>query len=533
MIGATIGRASQVVWLAAGALGVPAAARAQAALPGAAATATNPVQATPAAVVTRADLAAAYRAFDRAVTANPPAADRLGALNTAFDQATLMFFAGRYGEAVRRIHELTARVLGDTGAAANAPLAAYRATVEPRVIVRGARNASPAATVSLTPLYGPASASPATDSLHIVATIERGSGSPTAATALVAASRGLLPGATISAPLAPQALRPLSAGRYRVTLRNARGLASTPPVVGGEWFVTDRDPDSLRADFQRRALPLDTIVPAELLDAVATFKARTRNLTSTPSPASTTQMDANPAELGRDLDAEFRDLVEGVNPYANRAGHLWRVLKTATKLIPLRTYVPVAVARARVPAPLVIALHGVGGDENMFPEALGAGLLVRLADQHGFVVASPNTDAFAATAEEFDALVAALAAQVPIDRSRVYVIGHSRGAGQAFALAASRADAIAGVVCIAGLGRAPAPGSTVAPTLAFLAELDPIAQPARLKPVAEQAAAAGLALELRIVPQQGHTLVVSASLPAAIEWLLPRRRALAAPRSAP
>lgn len=49
-----------------------------------------------------------------------------------------------------------------------------------------------------------------------------------------------------------------------------------------------------------------------------------------------------------------------------------------------------------MPRPLLVVLHGAGGDENMFPEAYGAGIIKRIAEKHGLLVASPRRTASAA-----------------------------------------------------------------------------------------------------------------------------------------
>ena len=495
---------------------------------------------TTAAVVTRADLAAAYLAFDKAVTRRPPAAADLGAVNRAFDGATISFFAGRHADAVRAIHELTARLLGDTAVGANSRLAAFRVSLEPRVAVRAPGTSAPMPIWRLMRLYGPrahggspfaAPAPIAPETLRLVATISNDErrASPIVETFSVVVGE---PGAAVTVAATSPGFARAAPGRYRIELRDAAQPLTSPTVLAGEWFVTDRDPDAQRADFIRRAQPLDTIVPPELLDAVTTFKARTRNLTNSPSASSTAQLQANPVALGRALEEELRQLAGGSDPYRDRAGDLWRVLPAPGRVVPLRTYVPISVARSRSRAPLVIALHGAGGDENMFPDALGDGQLLRLAEQHGFVVVSPATDLFGATPGEFDRLVALISSAAAIDKSRIYVIGHSRGAGQAMSLAGSRAAALAGVACLAGFGRAVA-GAPLAPTLVVLGELDPLAAPARLVPAIEQAVAAGLPIELRIVPQQGHTLTVNAALADAVAWLMPKRLAPIAPAGNP
>jgi predicted esterase len=80
------------------------------------------------------------------------------------------------------------------------------------------------------------------------------------------------------------------------------------------------------------------------------------------------------------------------------------------------------------------------------------------------------------------------------------------------------------VVCIAG-GPSRVPEGKIAPTLVMAAELDPIFPPRRLEQGAKVARERGLPVEVQVVPSFGHTLVVGARLPQAVEWLMGKRLA--------
>ena len=189
--------------------------------------------------------------------------------------------------------------------------------------------------------------------------------------------------------------------------------------------------------------------------------------------------------------------------------------------VPYRLHGPPAGGGA--PLPVVVALHGAGGNEHMFLEAYGAGRIRELADERGFVVVSPATAALARAPEALPALLDAAAERHPIDRTRVYLMGHSMGAGAAWALAERFPELVAGVACIAGgCGGGPAPTAPAGlPRLLLVAgELDPIAAPARVEAAAAQARDRGVAAEYWLIPDQGHTLLVGAVLDQVVSWLL-------------
>jgi len=164
----------------------------------------------------------------------------------------------------------------------------------------------------------------------------------------------------------------------------------------------------------------------------------------------------------------------------------------------------------------------MGGDENMFLEAYGAGVIKQIADNTGLLIASPLTYKFSSNAKALDALIESLSYDYAIDHDRIYVLGHSLGAGATAGLARGRGDTIAAACCIAGGAFQAKPGTP--PLLVVSPELDGVVPPKTLKASAENAAAAGMPIELRIMLGYGHTLAVGAMLPEAVDWLLQHRR---------
>ena len=226
----------------------------------------------------------------------------------------------------------------------------------------------------------------------------------------------------------------------------------------------------------------------------------------------------DPLRLAGDLAEEIAVAEKGDDPYRRRPGELWRVASQGGTRVPLRVFAPAGLGDE--PAPLVVALHGAGGDENLFFHGLGNGRLKALAEEHGFVVVTPLTYPLAASPRLFDAVLEAATGCHRIDASRIYLLGHSLGAMTAAQLAAQRPERFAAVVCIGGGGAAP----EGARFLFVAGEQDPLFPPWRLRRVAEASRAAGARADLRAIPGVGHTLVVGEALPACVAWLLEQRR---------
>lgn len=475
------------------------------------ATAAAPPATTPSPAVTRADLAVSYLRLEQTLRAQPPAADALRRVNERFDQATIAFFFGNAAAAIQELDALhcdlaaprTSRLACSLRARFDPPLGRAGADLELRVRVEV--------------LYPPAEDERRGVPLELALERPRSQAGAADAAALVRAEPAWDPAA------APHefAFHFAAAEPGTYTLRARVGDA--PPVRLATWCATSESLDALRTRNAARLAALEPDGPP-LEAAVAACAARNALLTDTPSTKSSAQFLADPLELAAAVGAELTQLAHGVDPYRRRAGDLWRTVETPRGPLPVRVFAPPA-ACGDDRVPLVVALHGMGGDENMFFAGYGAGAIVELAREHGFVVAAPQLGLPGLAPDAFDALVLALVYDYAIDPARVYVLGHSMGAGAASALAASRSSRIAAVACFAG-GSVAADGA-LAPLKIWAGELDPLARAPGLVALAEKARARGAPVECEVVANAGHTLVVGARLAAAVDWL--RAHALAGP----
>ena len=120
---------------------------------------------------------------------------------------------------------------------------------------------------------------------------------------------------------------------------------------------------------------------------------------------------------------------------------------------PCRLFVPEDLD-PKTPVPLVVAMHGAGGSENMFFEGYGAGHIVRLCKDRGWLLVSPRAGlGFGLTpAPPVGDIVDELAKHYPVDPKRVFILGHSMGSSMAFDAVQKDPGKFAAVACLAGGG---------------------------------------------------------------------------------
>lgn len=138
-------------------------------------------------------------------------------------------------------------------------------------------------------------------------------------------------------------------------------------------------------------------------------------------------------------------------PYyrTGKLGQFWMGVRTPSKnIVPLR--IQTVEVKSGQKVPVVLALHGAGGSENLFFDGYGNGKVAKLAKEKGwFVVAPRNSLTKAGHADT----IAELAKVFPeIDTNQVFVVGHSMGAAEAIREANATPGKFAAVAALGGGG---------------------------------------------------------------------------------
>lgn len=468
---------------------------------------TGATEAAPAPIIMRSDVAAALQRFERAYAAHRPAsADERQRVHRAFDEASRLYFAGKHPESLQALNELSESLVPQQAGqrpAAAALIDSLQVRISPIVAQRTRPSILRIRVARMYPV-------PIDSPLELRLRIR--SDAPDPRTVLDEAIR-IEPSGP---PVALAVKQPESAmGRYVVELVGPDGTAHP----AGRWSVVETPLDVLRINNDRRLSEQRPTTP-EMVHALVAIRARNTLVSDRIDENSPAQFLADPVLLSRAVQSEVEWFVMGKDPFAAREGDYWRAILAGQMQFPARVYAPPQVEQGQ-PLPVLIALHGAGGDESAFMESFGNGQIKRLADEHGLIVVAPNTLWVMRNLASFDAILETLACSYAIDKSRVYVLGHALGAGAAIQMASGRADRIAKLVLFSGAGDgALANVERLPSTLLISGELDPVFTPFHANDAGDEARRKRLPVELRVIEDAGHTLVVHDQLPEAVKWLM-------------
>jgi pimeloyl-ACP methyl ester carboxylesterase len=227
--------------------------------------------------------------------------------------------------------------------------------------------------------------------------------------------------------------------------------------------------------------------------------------------ASTEETDYPGARLLAEAEQVVAAAAKGERWYeSTKTGQFWLAVPTSEKRTTrARILVPALASDAPKP-PLVVALHGAGGSENLFFDGYGDGEIVRQCEKRGWMLVAPRLGFGGAP---IAALVDELATRFSFDTARVFVVGHSMGAaaGTSVVLAdPARYRAFAALGGGQGLkDAAPLKGL---PIFVAAGERD-FALPGAKKLHASLVAAGSERAVLRVVPNTEHLMIVQDALP--------------------
>ena len=239
---------------------------------------------------------------------------------------------------------------------------------------------------------------------------------------------------------------------------------------------------------------------------------------------------------------------KGKDPFKGKTGDFERhyVLEGANEIMPYRVYVPKGYNASKA-TPLVIALHGLGANEDSFFDSYSQ-LPPQLAEKHGFLMAAPlgfRRDGFYGSTMMSGGDVAArrrgeysekdvlevlrlMKAAYNVDDSRIYLIGHSMGAIGTWALGAKYPQTWAALVAFSGTGAASlADGMKAIPQFVVHGDADNTVNVSGSRNMVAALKKLNASVTYVEVPGGSHTDVVVPNLPQAFEFLAAQKKGAA------
>lgn len=240
------------------------------------------------------------------------------------------------------------------------------------------------------------------------------------------------------------------------------------------------------------------------------------------------QVDARPLEtdfpaarllkLAEDLVSTPENAPELFRHQAHES--IWMTLSHSRRSVAVRVHMPAqstAVKGEAKKRPVLLAFHGAGGSENMFFETYGAGRLVELASQRGWIVVAPRHPLLGMPLN-YREMIEVLSHYYPIDAGRVFLVGHSMGAGEVVRQVSLAPTAPQAAVAIGGGGSAKDVAATKStPWLVAAGELD--FGRGGAKSLAKRLQELGCEVEYRDYPKVEHMVIVQAALDEVFAFL--------------
>jgi predicted esterase len=236
-----------------------------------------------------------------------------------------------------------------------------------------------------------------------------------------------------------------------------------------------------------------------------------------------TKLDCN-FELGQ-AKRLLADIVIGKDPFTKQFGDLQKSYRSSVDntLQPYRLFIPSSYDGKKT-FPLIMLLHGMGGDENTMFDSYGNGAFETLAENHGYIVACPKgrqpTSMYRGAAEQ-DVLdvMADVRRAYKVDPNRIYLTGHSMGAYGTWSIAIDHPEIFAALAPISGGGDASQVAKTSKiPQLVTHGDDDPTVPVANSRAMVAALKQAGAEVKYTEVPGGNHTSVAVPAFAPIFDW---------------
>ena len=231
---------------------------------------------------------------------------------------------------------------------------------------------------------------------------------------------------------------------------------------------------------------------------------------------------------------EILDAIEkGADPFSGKHGDFRKAYVSPVDhtLQPYRILVP-EVYNGRKASALVVALHGMGGDENSIFDAY-TGAFKPAAEKNGFIAVCPkgrDTASMYRGSAEQDVMdvLAEVERDYKIDPNRIYLMGHSMGGFGTWSVAMAHPDVFAALGPISGGGNAAGMVKLARiPEYVVHGDADPTVPVTQSRTMVEAGKKAGANIVYVEVPGGNHTNVVAPQFEPMLEFFAKQRKSAA------
>lgn len=140
---------------------------------------------------------------------------------------------------------------------------------------------------------------------------------------------------------------------------------------------------------------------------------------------------------------------QGKGGWRAEPGDYWLCAETGTGEVYFRLFIPKGYS-AKDAVPLIVALHGAGGNEHLFFEGYGLGRVLAEAQQRGWAVLAPRSSV---NLRHLWGALEKVRELIAIDSERIFLMGHSMGGAQAFQAVREKPDMFRAVALFASAGQ--------------------------------------------------------------------------------
>jgi pimeloyl-ACP methyl ester carboxylesterase len=224
-------------------------------------------------------------------------------------------------------------------------------------------------------------------------------------------------------------------------------------------------------------------------------------------------------------------ITKGENPVKTlRGDYRWAYRSEVDQsLQPYRVFVPSKYDPTK-PTPLVVALHGMGGDENSYFTAYDNGIIKREAEARGYLVVCPKgrgpASMYMGEAErDVMDVIAAIRRDYKVDADRIYLTGHSMGGYGTWAIAAKYPDLFAAIAPIAGGGNPQSLSKIIhVPEIVIHGDKDPTVSIERSRVMVKAGQSFGIKIKYIEVAGGNHTDIAVPAQKDIFDWFDAHKR---------